>query len=153
MEVTEYPFFKDHLFQLITLPHLLHSSFVAMCLKAGICSASLTSLGDEGRGAVALNPADWSRQSLDPVSTGVCPFHSSRSVSLSTKLSLGNGWSLICLPKKTCIYILNHCCVIRASFDDCEVLKFRIPPLNRTVSSLLFKQHDFWSFYSTPSLC
>lgn len=81
-----------------------------MCLKAGICSASLTSLGDEGRGAVALNPADWSRQSLDPVSTGVCPFHSSRSVSLATKLSLGNGWSLICLPKNLYLHFKSLLC-------------------------------------------
>lgn len=92
---------------------------------------------------VALNPADWSGQSLDPgndpVSMQPSPFYSSSSVPLPTRLSSGSSWSLICMPKN-CIYILNHCCVRRASFDNCKVLNFRFSP---SASSLLFSQHDF----------
>lgn len=68
-----------------------------MCLKAGICSASLTSLGDEGRGAVALNPADWSRQSLDPVSTGSLSL-SQLTLSLALHKAKLGQWLVLDLP-------------------------------------------------------
>lgn len=73
---------------------------------------------------VALNPADCSGQSLvpgnDPVSTGVFPFRSSISVPRPHKAQLGQWLNRI--------YILSHCCVVRASFDNCKVLKFRTSP-------------------------